>query len=172
MKPLKLDFSSYQQQLRKTIGLIIASLLLLLLVSLIVQHRNLLQGISQKQALLQMQEQQPAVKLTPGELQLSEEKTATEIEQALNLPWLTLLTTLEQVQKQQSNVLLTALQPNPGKSEVTITGIAADFATLMAYIKTLGQQPVFTEVLLTNQRQTDENGKQELAFTLSAKWKT
>ena len=74
MKPLKLDFSSYQQQLRKTIGLIIASLLLLLLVSLIVQHRNLLQGISQKQALLQMQEQQPAVKLTPGELQLSEEK--------------------------------------------------------------------------------------------------
>ncbi|NOT69482.1 MAG: PilN domain-containing protein [Methylophilaceae bacterium] len=172
MKPLTLDYSSYQQKTRQKITIIIITLLSLLLASLILQHRGVLHKIEQKQAQLQIGIDQPVIKnALSDENTLSREKTAADIQHVLNVPWYELLTTLEREQKTQTTILLSSLQPNPDKGEVAITGFATDFNALMAYVKTLSQQAIFSEVTLLNQRQTVEDGKQALAFTLFAQWK-
>lgn len=169
MRPLQLDFSQYRARRRSLFG--VAALLVssALLAVALLQQRAIEARITQLETAASMNS------VSAGPRQLSEAqqreiKVALDAQRALNLPWQPLLGALEKVQ--DGKVQLLALQPNPLKGEVVLNGEAANFDVLMAYLKALRAQPVFTDVVLVNQRQVAEDGRRSLAFTLAAEWNT
>jgi hypothetical protein len=171
MKRLQLDFSPHRTRLRNTMGGVVFVVCLLAGFALLASQRSLDERISQYAA----QQDQPGKRMgsnarrTP--LLLAEEKQAREAQHALDMPWNSLLGALEQAQSVSSGVHLLSVQPNPAKGEVMLAGETEDFATLMDYVKALRTQPQFFDVVLVNQRLTDDKNQTRLAFTLLAQWK-
>ena len=97
---------------------------------------------------------------------------AHETQRALNLAWLPMLKALEQAQQANPEIRLLSIQPNPGKSEIVLTGQTTTFDDLVQYQNSLRTQPNLGEAMLLNQR-TDvmESGKSLIGFTLSLVWK-
>ena len=169
MKRLQLDFSPYSTRLRNIVGGVTLVACLLAGFWLLADQRNLNERISQYQD-QQYQDQsvgRTGLRSTPS----IEERQADEAVQALNMPWDTMLSALEQVQAKNSGVHLLTVQPNPTKGEVLLGGEAEDFSILMDYTKALRAKPQFSEVVLVNQRLADEDSQTRLAFTLLAHWK-
>lgn len=171
MKQLQLDFSPYQARLRNTLGGAALVVCLLAGFALLASQRNLDQRIARYAA----QQEQPGKRganAARDPLLLAEEKQAREAGSALNMPWNPLLGALEHVQSVSSGIHLLSVQPNPAKGEVMLGGEAENFSTLMDYVKALRAQAQFSDVVLVNQRLTEEAESQtRLAFTLQAQWK-
>jgi hypothetical protein len=164
MKRLQLDFSPYSTRLRNIVGGVSLVACLLAGFWLLAGQRNLNERISQYQ---DQSVGRTGLRSTPS----IEERQADEAVQALNMPWDTMLSALEQVQATNSGVHLLTVQPNPAKGEVLLGGEAEDFSILMDYTKALRAKPQFSEVVLVNQRLADEDSQTRLAFTLLAHWK-
>lgn len=168
MTPLALDFSPYRARRRRLLGLLTLGVAALLLAAALLQQRTLQARIAELDAAAAAAV--PAqVAVTPSESELQDGRAALAAQRALNLPWQDLLAALEQAQ--DDKVLLLALQPNPQRQEVVLSGEAASFAALMHYLKALRAQPVFADVALVNQRQVEQEEGSRLAFTLAADWR-
>lgn len=153
-------------------GMVAACVLFLLVAGLVLKHRDVLDRIAQQQALTDAASGHMASRRAlPDAAEQGEIRAALEAQHFLNMPWNALLSALEQAQSQNGKISLIAVQPNPAKGEVAVSGEAADFTALMDYLKTLRGQKVFSDVVLVNQRRVEEDGQQRLGFTLSAGWK-
>lgn len=149
-----------------------AAILLLVAAGLMLQHRDILDRIARKESLLEAGNSRSTVRRAmPTEMEQREIKAALDAQHALNIPWDSLLSALEKVQGQHAKIYLISVQPNPAKGEVTVSGEADDFASLMAYVKALRSQTIFLDVVLLSQRRVEEDEQQRLGFTLSAGWK-
>lgn len=171
MKCLQLDFSPHRTRLRNTMGGAAFVVCLLAGSALLASQRSLDERISQYAVQQDQHGKRVGSNARRDPLLLSEEKQAKEAQHALDMPWNSLFGALEQAQSVSSGVHLLSVQPNPAKGEVMLGGEAEDFATLMDYLKVLRAQPQFSDVVLVNQRLTDDENQTCLAFTLLAQWK-
>ena len=153
-------------------GMVAAFVLFLLVAGLVLKHRDVLDRIAQQEVLADAANgHMSGRRALPDAAEQGENRAALQAQRFLNMPWNALLNALEQGQGQNGRISLIAVQPNPGKGEVAVSGEAADFTALMDYVKALRGQKVFSDVVLVNQRWVEEDGQQRLGFTLSAGWK-
>lgn len=170
MKQLQLDFSQRRPRLRRLIGILVVVGMSMLLALMLLQYRAVDARIAEQEAVLDAAKMAMSGRTTaPSEMEQQELKMALDAQRVLNLPWESLLGALEQAQA-GDKVHLLSVQPNPFKGEVALTGEAVNFDALMNYLKALRTQPVFSDVVLVNQRQVEQDGRQSLAFTLAAEW--
>jgi hypothetical protein len=168
MKRLQLDFSPRRAHLRNIVGGVTLAACLLAGFWLLMDQRNLNERTS-------LYQDQSAGRIglqgvrTP--VMSVEERQADEVAHALNIPWNSMLSALEQVQAASSGVHLLAIQPNLTKGEVLLAGEAEDFSILMDYMKALRTKPQFPEVVLVNQRLANDSSQTRLTFTLLVQWK-
>ncbi len=168
MKRLQLDFSTYNTRLRNIVGGVTLAACLLAGLWLLMDQRDLNERISRYQ---DQSVGRAGLQGTRTTSMSAEERQAEEAARALNIPWDTMLSALEQVQAASSGVHLLTMQPNPAKGELLLGGEAEDFSTLMDYMQALRAKPQFSEVVLVNQRLADDSNQTRLAFTLLAQWK-
>jgi hypothetical protein len=172
MKSLHLDFASRTRHERSMAGMATAFVLFLLVAGLVMKHRDILDHIARLEASADATNaHKNSRRALPDATEQGEIRAVQEAQHALNMPWNDLLHALEQAQSRNGKISLIAVQPNPVKGEVAVSGEAADFNVLMDYVKSLREQKVFSDVVLVNQRWVEEDGEQRLGFALSAGWK-
>lgn len=172
MKRLQLDFSQRRPHLRRLIGTLAAIGIGMLLALMLLQYRDVSARIAEQEAVLDAAKITTAGRTTGlSEKEQQELKMALDAQRLLNLPWEPLLGALEQAQM-GDRIHLLSVQPNLLKGEIALAGEAVNFEALMSYLKALRAQPVFSDVVLVNQRQVEQGGRQSLAFTLAAEWKS
>ncbi len=166
MKRLELDFSDDRAGRRRSVGITALLLVCGLFVVAVQWHR----AVDSRSAGLQSASEAAGQAVLPAAAESGQREllVANEAARALNRPWGELLAALEQAQ--DSRVQLLVLQPNPRKGEVQLSGEAASFAALAEYLSRLRAQAVLGEVVLNSQRPMEEDGRQALAFTLTAEW--
>jgi hypothetical protein len=95
-----------------------------------------------------------------------------ETQQALNLPWFSLLTSLEKINSNNPDVYLLSLETDPTKKEFVITGESSNMASLVAYMDSFRKESFFSDVVLNNQHLYElGNQNSKWVFTLLVKWK-
>lgn len=171
MRPVHLDFLDIKNQRRQQSNLVVVFLLVLIVVGMILEHSRIKsQIVVIEDSIAQSQGQQSVRQVKPTENDIRKTKQLKLIQQKLNFPWLDLLTSLEVVKQNYPYVTLIAIQPNPSKGEVLITGEVTDLKTLLAFVSSLEKQAVFQDVFLVNQRRLELNDNKGLAFTLKMGW--
>ena len=167
MKPLELNFSRQpiQKRRRRDWSVLVVSMLLLVFVG---REATTLRRHQLKQVVVK-QEQSRVVQLAASG-NPEKRKLAQSMADSLNLPWYELLEALESVKKQHPEVYLKAVLPDAGKQQVVISGEVKQLGLLLAYIDTLNQHSLFSEVLPVSQQQIVpvSNG---MAFTLKLEWR-
>lgn len=173
MKPLTLNFSSEKQASARKVSLVLAAILAMILLNLLFQYHDITQKINTLETSQTFNE--PTIKAPAlTEAEIKEQAIANKTLRQLNIPWHSLLTTLEQVQMQHPQIKLVSLQPNPNKNTLILSAEASHFAAMMTYVESLKQQKTLQQVTLVNQAalENDSEGQasKTLAFTLQAEW--
>ncbi len=167
MKPLELNFSRQpmRKRRRRDWSVLVLSLLLLVFVG---REAATLRQHQLKQVVVESEQNRIVQLAAPGDPE--KRKLAQSMADSLNLPWYELLEALESVKKQHPEVYLKAVLPDAGKQQVVISGEVKRLGLLLAYIDTLNQHSLFTEVLPVSQQQIVpvSNG---MAFTLKLEWR-
>lgn len=167
MKPLELNFSRQpmRKRRRRDWSVLVLSLLLLVFVG---REAATLRQHQLKQVVVELEQNRIVQLAAPGDPE--KRKLAQSMADSLNLPWYELLEALESVKKQHPEVYLKAVLPDAGKQQVVISGEVKRLGLLLAYIDTLNQHTLFTEVLPVSQQQIVpvSNG---MAFTLKLEWR-
>lgn len=171
MKPVHLDFLDIKNQRRQQSNIVVVLLLVVIVLAMILEHSRIKsQIVVIEDSIAQSQGHQPIRQTKPTEDDIRKTKQLKLIQQKLNFPWLGLLTSLEVVKQGAPNVTLIAIQPNPSKGDVLISGEVSDLETLLAFVSSLEKQSVFQDVFLVNQRRLELNSNKGLAFTLKMGW--
>jgi len=171
MRPVHLDFLDIKNQRRQQSNLVVVFLLVVIVVGMILEHSRIKsQIVVIEDSIARSQGQQSVRQVKPTENDIRKTKQLKLIQQKLNFPWLDLLTSLEVVKQNYPYVTLIAIQPNPSKGEVLITGEVTDLKTLLAFVSSLEKQAIFQDVFLVNQRRLELNDNKGLAFTLKMGW--
>lgn len=76
---------------------------------------------------------------------------ALAVQTALNVPWLQMLNTLENVKKAIPGIQLLSIEPNRSRAEIRLKGETAEFEHITQLIEALSKLPAFKEVTLLNQ---------------------
>lgn len=173
MKPLALNFSPRKQANVRKMTMLLAAVLALILLRLLLHYHDITQKINALET--QQVSDQPAIQVPAlTEAEIKEQALANKTLRQLNIPWHSLLTTLEQVQTQHPQIKLVSVQPNPNKNALILSAEASNFAAMMAYVESLKQQKTLQQVTLLNQNavENDNEGQahKALAFTLHAEW--
>lgn len=98
----------------------------------------------------------------------SELKRAREIVGQLALPWDPLFRALETATP--SSVALLAIEPNPQKRSVRLSGEGKDIYAVLAYVQQLEQQPVLHDVYLLDHGTTEADAQRPARFVIEAGW--
>lgn len=98
-----------------------------------------------------------------------EVKHANEVLRQLTLPWDELFQAVESAAGKK--VALLALEPDPEKRVVKISGEAKDFASLLNYIMRLEEREVFGTVYLQNHQVQQQDPEKPVRFSLLAAWR-
>lgn len=91
----------------------------------------------------------PTVSVAP-DLQ-SKLDAALAVQTALNMPWLPMLNTLEDIKRANPGVKLLSIEPNKNRAEIRIKGETTEFEHITHLIEALSKVPAFKEVTLLNQ---------------------
>jgi hypothetical protein len=95
-------------------------------------------------------------------------KHAQEILHQLNLPWPALFDTLESALA--NDVVILAVAPNPQRSALTLTAMAADSDAALDFADRLKASGRLDDIHLTQEEPWEENERFPLQFLLSADW--
>lgn len=167
MNALKLNFSQQASQ-RKRNRLRVLLLLLLLVAAFFV---NEYLTIKKQYLTLAQQSLQPAAKqpVVLSHEQQQQHLILSHLADELNVPWIQFFAAIESVKSRHPDIFLLALEPNPKKSQLIISGQAQALDQLLAFIDEMNQQPEFAEVLLMDQF-IDAEQDDVMRFTLRARW--
>ncbi len=167
MKPLLVNFSklSARKQRRRDWTVLLLGMLLIVFIAR--------EGLSVQQ---QQNTQQDIAKRSTESVEViapfdpEKRKLAETMAHSLNLPWHELFAALEEVKQQHEEVYLTALLPDVRKRQIIIEGEVKHLQQLLAYIDSLNQHALFSDVLPVSQQQTQPvaNG---MSFTLKLGWR-
>lgn len=176
MPPLDLNFAQPCRRFNLSLMLMLAIMLAIIAAFLVYQHQSIAQQITAKSN-TRSTGSLTTVEVAPSATLLHSIALAHETQHALNRSWMLMLNTLEQVQIANPEVKLLSIQPNPGKSEIIITGQTAKFDDLVQYQNSLHNQVGLGEAVLLNQRtdvlETNDarTPKSLIGFTLAVGWK-
>lgn len=95
-------------------------------------------------------------------------KRAEQVMQRLALPWDELFRAVEAAGTER--VALLALQPDSRRRELNITGEAADFASMLAYVERLGKSSPLHGVHLLRHETRQDDPQHPILFTVAARW--
>ncbi len=166
MKAVMLNFShqSQRRQRRRDGTVLVICLLMLVFVGR--------EALSIKQELLSQQsksEQQKEAQHILSPVDPLKQKLAYEMADSLNLPWYELLEALETVKKPHQAVFLKQVIPDTRKHQVVINGEVKELDSLLAYLDSLNQHPLFSNALLMSQQQIVPVNS-GMAFSLKMEW--
>lgn len=95
-------------------------------------------------------------------------KRAEQVMQRLALPWDELFGAVESAGTER--VALLALQPDSRRRELNISGEAADFASMLAYVDRLGKSGALHGVHLVRHETRQDDPQHPIQFTVAARW--
>lgn len=171
MPTLDLNFAYPCRRFNPTLMWLLATLLAALAGALLYQQQSLTQKIEAKTNANTVTHVAKSA-TTPSPVVMHSILLAHETQHALNLAWLPLLKTLEQVQQANPEIKLLSIQPNPSKSEIVITGQTAKFDDLVQYQNGLHTHGLGEAVLLNQRSEVLATGAQStIGFTLAVGWK-
>jgi type IV pilus assembly PilN-like protein len=94
---------------------------------------------------------------------------ANGVVQSLSLPWDMLFRTVEGTGSVP--VALLAVQPDPQKRVVRISGEARDYAAVLTYLARLDESGTLRNVHLLSHQRKQDDPQHPLVFTVAASWK-
>jgi hypothetical protein len=94
---------------------------------------------------------------------------ADRIARSLTLPWDTLFRSVEEAT--DDRVALLALQPDPQKRELTISGEAKDYAAILAFVERLDGREALRDVHLVKHEIREDDPQRPTYFNIVASWK-
>lgn len=103
----------------------------------------------------------------PSGLQGSGEKQAL-IEASINLEWDEMLATIEHAMT--GDVAITAIQTDPKKHSVSVTGQARNYPHILAFIKRLGDGKTLSNAYLASHAVVEDDPDQPVDFVVEATW--
>lgn len=92
---------------------------------------------------------------------------ANRVAAQLNLPWELLFSVLE---ANEHDVALLSVEPEVRKREVVIAGEARNFEEMLAYVRYLQAQPVFSGIALQTHQINQQDRDKPVRFKLTAGW--
>jgi Tfp pilus assembly protein PilN len=98
----------------------------------------------------------------------SEVKDANAVLERLALPWGQLFADIES--SSENHVALLAIEPDPEKRVVRITGEAKNLDTMLTYIRFLQTKKSLTSVYLQSHRIDERTAEKPVHFVLAAAW--
>lgn len=101
--------------------------------------------------------------------QSGEIRHANTVLRQLTLPWDRLFDTLEA--SGSKDVALLALEPDPEKGTVKISGEAKNYLAVLDYVRTLKGKPIFDNVELQNHQIQEQDPDKPVRFSLTADWR-
>lgn len=114
-------------------------------------------------------------RLSPGERTRGKGKTsseelaaAREAVQRLTLPWNALFGALESASSDQ--VALLAIEPDPRKGTVTISGDSKDYLAALTYVLDLRRAEALSSVELVRHELKSKDPQRPVSFSISATW--
>lgn len=110
----------------------------------------------------------PAVKLDPA-LQ-RDVRFAEQVVQRLSLPWDELFAAIESASGDR--IALLGVEPDSQRGEVRLTGEAADYKALLAYLGRLSQPGRLSGVHLVRHEIKADDPQRPLTFIVAAGWRT
>ena len=105
---------------------------------------------------------------TPDPALTRDTKRAEQVMQRLALPWDELFRAVESAGTER--VALLALQPDSRRRELNISGEAADFASMLAYVDRLGKSSALRGVHLVRHETRQDDPQHPILFTVAARW--
>ena len=78
-------------------------------------------------------------------------KYAQQVQQQLNLPWMSMLTALEEVKKSNPNIHLLGIGPIKDRAEIKLNGEAMKFTDITHFLDELRANKVFSDAALVSQ---------------------
>ncbi|HEX4944874.1 MAG TPA: PilN domain-containing protein [Usitatibacteraceae bacterium] len=105
-----------------------------------------------------------------GEGAAGDLRDADRIARSLSLPWEALFRSVEEATDEQ--VALLALQPDPQKHELSISGEAKDYAAILAFVARLDKRQALRNVHLVRHELREDDPQQPMYFNIVANWES
>ena len=148
------------------------SLLALALVMMVLvysKQQRVTQAIDEKmmqQQALSQQQLQPR-----QDARLSENlQLAQTVQQQLNLPWMTMLATLEQIKQNNPNIDILSIEPSKQRANIILKGEASTFADITQLVDALRTQPAFNDAVLQNHHLEQDASNVVYVFEIHLGW--
>jgi hypothetical protein len=95
-------------------------------------------------------------------------RDADQVARSLNLPWDKLFRSVEEATDE--GVALLALQPDPQKREISISGEAKDYAAILAFVTRLDKRQSLHDVHLVKHEVREDDPQRPTFFSIVASW--
>lgn len=95
-------------------------------------------------------------------------REAEHVARSLTLPWDPLFTSLEEAADE--GVALLALQPDPQKRQIAISGEARDYAAILAFVARLDARRTLRDVHLVRHELREDHPQRPTSFSIVASW--
>lgn len=165
---LSCDFQTSPARRRhRNIALI--SVTLLLMLGLAAYYVHLLQTAVQLERENQGWRAELASQTVPRVQKVMLDASSLQLLQQFNTPWESLLDGLEAAATE--SVALLSMQPNARQGDVILTGEAARYSDILAYIERLKMQPAFSQAYLTSHAVAEDTPGEPVHFTILLKWR-
>lgn len=96
-------------------------------------------------------------------------REAVAVIDRLSLPWAALFNALERAAREQ--VALLAIQPDPERGTVLVSGEAKSYADVLAYLRGLESMLVFHNARLVSHETRQDDPQRPVLFTATVGWK-
>lgn len=103
-----------------------------------------------------------------GEAAAAALRDAEKVARTLMLPWDSLFRSVEETT--DDGVALLALQPDPQKRELNITGEAKDYDAILAFVTRLDKRGSLRDVHLVRHELREDDPQRPLYFSIIAEW--
>lgn len=169
MKKITLNFLP-DTQIASMRDWVLLGLALLALVWMYQKQQILTQSLEEKmrhQQALSQRQLAPRIDATLSEnLQF-----AQTVQQQLNLPWMVMLATLEQIKQQNPNIDLISIEPNQQRANIILKGEAPTFADVTQLVDKLRTQPAFSDAILQNHHLEQDSNNLVYVFEIHLGWR-
>ena len=96
---------------------------------------------------------------------------AQTVQQQLNVPWMAMLTGLEQMKKANPNIDLLSISPNKQRASIVLTGEATTFADITQLLDALRTHPAFGDAVLLNHHLEQDAAHVVYVFEINVGWR-
>jgi len=173
MKPVAINFTWQPDRRAERVGFLLLALALPLALWVGWEDAELHADLESRQSELQRLQRAPdkiRTTLSPEtkERQRNELKVAQGVIDRLDTPWGVLFAAVDSAFDDQ--VTLLNVEPEPERREIRLTAEAKDMQAMLAYVRQIGQSPVFREAYLASHQINQQDPLRPVRFIVNARW--